>query len=97
LTECGYDVEKNVVVIPISGLHGDNVVSRDKAPSWYSGPSLIESLNEIELINRNPEAAIRVPILDKMRDRGQIVFGKVESGTLRMGDKLSIMPSNIPV
>lgn len=45
LTECGYDVVKNVVLIPISGLHGDNVVSRDKAPNWYSGPSLIESLD----------------------------------------------------
>ena len=32
-----------------------------------------------------------------MRDRGPIVFGKVESGTLRQGDKLSIMPQNMPV
>jgi len=45
LKECGYDVEKDVIMIPISGLHGDNVVSRDKAPNWYSGPSLIESLD----------------------------------------------------
>lgn len=38
-----------------------------------------------------------MPILDKMYDRGPIVFGKIESGTLRNGDKLCIMPQNLPV
>jgi len=45
LTECGYNIETDVIMIPISGLHGDNVVDNEKAPKWYSGPSLIESLD----------------------------------------------------
>jgi peptide chain release factor subunit 3 len=97
LKECGYDTANDVVFVPISGLHGENVVSRDKAPKWWSGPCLIEILNSIELRNRNGQGQIRVPILDKMYDRGPIVFGKVESGTLRNGDKLCIMPQNLPV
>lgn len=48
-------------------------------------------------MHRNNAGAIRIPILDKMRDRGAIVFGKIENGTLNMGDKLALMPSNIPV
>jgi peptide chain release factor subunit 3 len=35
-------------------------------------------------------------VLDKMKDRGLVVFGKVESGTIRMGDKLTLAPNNIP-
>lgn len=97
LRECGYDIERDVVLCPISGLMGDNVVNRDKAPKWWSGPSLIETLDQVELVNRNAQGQIRVPVLDKMRDRGPIVFGKVESGTLRQGDKLALMPSNMPV
>jgi peptide chain release factor subunit 3 len=31
-----------------------------------------------------------------MKDRGIVIFGKVESGTVRMGDKLSLAPNNIP-
>lgn len=73
------------------------MVDRTNAPKWWSGPSLIETLDQVELLNRNAQGQMRVPILDKMRDRGPIIFGKVESGTLRNGDKLSIMPQNMPV
>lgn len=97
LTECGYNVETDVVLVPISALNNENVIDNSRAAKWYSGPSLIETLDQVELLNRNAEGQMRVPILDKMRDRGPIVFGKVESGTLRMGDKLAIMPSNMPV
>ena len=45
LKECGYNTETDVVFCPISGLHGDNVVNRDKAPKWWSGPCLIETLD----------------------------------------------------
>jgi peptide chain release factor subunit 3 len=52
-------------------------------------------LDNIEVPKRNPDGPLRVPILDKMKDRGVVAFGKVESGTIRIGSKLSIMPNNI--
>jgi translation elongation factor EF-1alpha len=39
---------------------------------------------------------LRIPILDKMKDKDLIVHGKVENGTIKLGDKLAIMPSGNP-
>ena len=49
----------------------------------------------MEVPPRDPEGPLRIPILDKMRDRGTVIFGKVESGTVKVGDQLSVMPSNL--
>jgi peptide chain release factor subunit 3 len=56
-------------------------VSPEKCP-WYKGPSLFEMLDNVPVPIRNPEAPIRIPVLDKMRDLGLFLFGKVESGTI---------------
>jgi peptide chain release factor subunit 3 len=53
-------------------------------------------MEDIELPKRDPKAPLRIPILDKMRDRGVVIFGKVEQGTVTMGDKLTLMPNNMP-
>ena len=53
-------------------------------------------MDDLELPKRDEDGPLRIPILDKMKDRGIVVFGKVESGTVKMGEKLSLMPSNIP-
>ena len=53
----------------------------------------METLDDLELPPRNPLGPLRIPVLDKMRDRGVVIFGKVESGTVNMGDKLCQMPS----
>ena len=46
---------------------------------------------------RNAEAPLRIPVLDKMKDGNRsVIFGKIEQGTLRLGDKLAIAPSNYP-
>lgn len=43
--------------------------------------------------HRDAEGPLRIPVLDKMKDKDLTVHGKVESGTIRLGDKLAIMPS----
>eukprot|EP00501_MAST-03F_sp_TOSAG23-6_P000057 GSMAST32.ASY1.ANO1.58.1 assembled CDS len=62
---------------------------------WYRGPSLIELLDKIPVSNRDPKASLRMPILGKMFDRGVIAMGKIESGTLKRGMDLMLMPMNI--
>lgn len=54
----------------------------------------MDLVDDLKLDNRNADGPLRIPILDKMRDRGCVVFGKVESGTIVMGEKLQIMPHN---
>jgi peptide chain release factor subunit 3 len=97
ISGCGYDPEKDVIYVPISGLTGDNI--KEPAPktvcNWYSGPTLLEILDSLETPPRDPEGPLRIPVLDKMKDRGTVMFGKIESGTVKLGDQLSLMPSNL--
>jgi len=98
LQQSGYDPEKDCTFIPVSGLCGDNIhKSLDKGVcNWYTdGRNLLEVLDDLPVPPRDEKGALRVPILDKMLDRGVIAFGKVESGTIRLGDKMKIMPSGI--
>lgn len=80
LGTAGFDVEKDVFWLPVSGISGDNIKDRvdKKVCNWYNGPSLIEILDDLEIAKRDPEGPIRIPILDKMKDRGIVIFGKVE-------------------
>jgi peptide chain release factor subunit 3 len=98
LANCGFNVEKDVSWVPVSGLSGDNIKDTvdKKVCNWYNGPSFIQILDDLELPKRDADGPIRIPILDRMKDRGVVVFGKVESGTVKMGEKLTLMPANIP-
>ncbi|CEG35157.1 translation elongation factor 1 [Plasmopara halstedii] len=96
LRMCGFAVKRDVFFIPVSGLHGDNVkvrVDKAKAP-WYEGDSLINHMDTLHIGNRNPDGPLRVPILDRYAERGTIAMGKVESGTLKTGQKVLLMPTN---
>ncbi|CAJ2672915.1 unnamed protein product [Trifolium pratense] len=95
LKQSGYNVKKDVSFLPISGLMGLNIKTRlDKSLcSWWDGPCLFESLDSIEVPMGDPKSPFRMPIIDKFKDMGTVVMGKVESGTIRDGDSLLIMPN----
>lgn len=76
---CGFS---NVDFIPVESLANENIHSR-LAKSWYDGPCLIEYLNKISLPARTPMGPLRIPIIDKFKDVGQLyIYGKIESGTI---------------
>lgn len=52
-------------------------------------------LDDLPVPPRDDKGPLRVPVLDKMNDRGTVIFGKVESGTIRLGDGIRLMPSGI--
>jgi peptide chain release factor subunit 3 len=91
--------EEDLIWIPITGLSGQNInepLTKEDC-DWYSGPTLIQALDELKLDQRYPKGALRIPILDKMKDQATIVVhGKVENGSVSIGDKLAIMPSGAP-
>jgi len=70
----------------------DTRVDKEVCP-WYEGPTLWEALDMIETEKRDPNGELRIPIIDKLKDGGTVVYGKVESGTVRIGDKLVIAPN----
>lgn len=106
LKGCGFKIKKEVKFMPISGLNGANV--KDEVAEsecgwwkqmWQNGenntdkPTLMSLLDSLEMKGRDAEAPVRIPVLDRYTDRGTIAMGKVESGTIRPGMKVIVMPT----
>lgn len=106
LKSCGYVIKSNVKFLPIAGLHGDNILREVPAEkcAWWKNmyttgahntttPTLISTLDSLKISGRNPTAPLRIPCLDRYFERGCVVMGKVESGTVRRNDELLIAPT----
>ncbi|WRX29270.1 Translation elongation factor EFTu/EF1A, partial [Theobroma cacao] len=85
----------DVQFLPISGLVGTNMKTRvDKSTCpWWNGPCPFEALDSAEVPLRDPKGPFRMPIIDKFKDMGTVVMGKVESGSVREGDSSLVMPN----
>ena len=96
LNKSGYK-DSDVFFVPISGLTGDNILNPvGEKCSWYKGPTLMEILDNLPVETRDSNGPLRIPILDKMKEGGVIAHGKIESGSIRVGDKIMISPSGYP-
>lgn len=97
LTATGYGAD-DVIWVPIAGLQGHNII--EKVPKevckWYKGPPLMDILDDLKLDPRQAQGPLRIPIIDKMKDPALVCHGKVENGTVRLGDKLAVMPHGVP-
>jgi bifunctional enzyme CysN/CysC len=91
----------DVTFIPISALHGDNVVERSERTPWYQGPSLLYHLEHVHVASdrnlvdaRFPVQWVVRPMSDEHHDyRGYA--GEMASGVLREGDEVVVLPSGI--
>lgn len=82
-------------VIPVSAREGDNIAKHSDHMRWYTGPTIVEALDSF-----HPEASLgdlplRLPVQDiyKFDDR-RIIAGRIESGSVRVGDEIIISPRN---
>ena len=97
LTQAGFQ-PKNVSFVPCSGLLGDNIARRstDDKADWYTGPTLVEELDNSEPVSRALKKPLRVTIGDIFRGGVQnplSVSGRIEAGSLQTGDALLAQPS----
>jgi sulfate adenylyltransferase large subunit len=83
------------IFVPVSALAGDNVVHRSDAMLWYGGPSLLELLESLPSSIDTRTAPLRFPVQRVLRpDRTFRGFaGQIASGTVRPGDKITVLPS----
>ena len=94
--------KKDVRFIPISALHGDNVVESSKNMGWYKEGTLRNALENIPILNDNnlkdgrfPVQYIIRPESDEYHDyRGYA--GRIAGGVFHKGDKVLVLPSRIP-
>ena len=92
---CKYNIDKDIEWVPISGITGENIlvaVGKDRAP-WYNGPTLFEVFDNLPIPSRSSEDPLRIPIIDRIKDQGLTIYGKVESGLAVKGLRVVIMPS----
>ncbi|CAF0857513.1 unnamed protein product [Rotaria sordida] len=99
LKMCGFKSEKDTIFIPCSGRTGAMLIEHPgpKVVSWYTGPTFIEYLDRISSFDRNIDGCLRMPIVQRYKDMGVIVLGKIESGQVRVGDRCLIMPNRTRV
>lgn len=80
-------------VIPISAAVGDNVAKRSRAMSWYKGRTFLEELDRVALGGKRKKVPMRFAVQDIYgTGRGEIAVGRVESGCLKKGDAVTMMP-----
>jgi len=85
--------EDQFMFLPMSGLTGDNIKERKSTPDWYTGPTLLDMIDKIDPPSRSKELPLRIPMLDGFKDMGSVMaIGKVEQGTVKPGQKVTIMP-----
>ncbi|MBV9643355.1 MAG: adenylyl-sulfate kinase [Verrucomicrobia bacterium] len=82
--------------IPISARDGLNLVEPSNgAASWYSGPTLMRALDRLPVPNAESDGPLRFAVQDVYRfDERRIIAGRIESGTLRVGDHILFSPNN---
>jgi len=92
---------QDVHYIPVSALHGDNIVEKSDKMDWYEGESLLHFLEKVEIQHdlnitdaRFPVQYVIRPQTDDLHDyRGYA--GKIISGIYRKGDKVTVLPSGL--
>jgi len=78
-------------VVPASARDGDNIASRSERALWYKGPTLVEALANVPPPASRAALPFRMPVQDVYRFDGvRYVAGRIERGTVRAGDRLTI-------
>ncbi|MGP2569851.1 sulfate adenylyltransferase subunit CysN [Ornithobacterium rhinotracheale] len=90
---------KDVHYIPISALHGDNVVDKSDKMPWYQGRTLLDTLETIHIASDQNFIDMRFPVQTVIRPHSDAFHdfrgyaGQVASGIVRVGDEVEVLPS----
>jgi bifunctional enzyme CysN/CysC len=89
----------DLTFVPISALHGDNVVERSANMPWYEGASLLHHLEEVHIASDRNLIDCRFPVQYVIRPRDDRFHdyrgyaGQIASGTYKAGDEVVVLPS----
>ncbi|EMK5831873.1 sulfate adenylyltransferase subunit CysN [Citrobacter sedlakii] len=83
--------------VPLSALEGDNVASRSESMPWYSGPTLLEVLETVEIQRVVDNQPMRFPV--QYVNRPNLDFrgysGTLASGSVNVGQRVRVLPSGV--
>ncbi|MCY3849208.1 MAG: sulfate adenylyltransferase subunit CysN [Acidimicrobiaceae bacterium] len=89
----------DLAFIPVSALHGDNIVDRSASMAWYQGPSLLHHLEEVHIASDRNLIDARFPVQYVIRPQSgeyhdyRGYAGTVAGGVFRTGDEVTVLPS----
>jgi len=92
----GFKVEE-IPFIPVSAWKGDNLIERSPNMPWYKGPTLVEALDQLKPPAKPVDKPLRIPIQNvySIPGAGTVPVGRVETGVLRVNDKVVFMPPGV--
>nr|WP_159465110.1 sulfate adenylyltransferase subunit CysN [Scandinavium goeteborgense] len=89
--------ELDIRFVPLSALEGDNVASQSANMPWYSGPTLLEVLETVEIKRTVESQPLRFPV--QYVNRPNLDFrgyaGTLASGTVSVGQRVKVLPSGV--
>ncbi|MCG2888519.1 MAG: translation elongation factor EF-1 subunit alpha [Sulfolobales archaeon] len=89
----GFKMDK-VKFVPVVSPTGENITRRSENMKWYTGPTLEEYLDALEMPPKPVDKPLRIPIQEvySISGVGVVPVGRVETGVLKVGDKVVFMP-----
>ncbi|CAG9857188.1 unnamed protein product [Phyllotreta striolata] len=99
LKKLGFILNKDLYFLPCSGQTGQGLKEKidESICSWYRGEAFIPFIDSLPSLTRKTDGPFIMPIVDKYKDMGTVLMGKVESGECKKGQTMLIMPNRTPV
>ncbi|MBI5227040.1 translation elongation factor EF-1 subunit alpha [Candidatus Micrarchaeota archaeon] len=96
LTGIGYKIA-TVPFIPYSGYGGDNIVKKTVNMPWYTGATIIETIDSFKVPAKPLDKPLRLPLQDvfTITGHGTVPVGRVETGKMKPGDAIIVMPAGV--
>ena len=93
LKQVGFNLD-NVTFMAVSSLKGENIVNKSENMPWYKGPTLLELLNTLVVPEKPVGLPLRMPLQDvyNITGIGVVPVGKIETGILKVGQKVVAVP-----
>lgn len=93
IKQAGYKPDQ-VVFLATSAFKGDNIVKRSENMPWYKGPTILEQIDKFPAPEKPTNLPMRMPIQDvyEITGIGTVPVGKVETGVMKVGQKVIILP-----
>ena len=93
LQTVGYKVDQ-IPFVPIASFPGDNIVKKSANLLWYTGGTLLETMNKLKVPEKPSALPLRLPIQDvyNITGIGVVPVGRIETGVMKIGDKVIVVP-----
>jgi elongation factor 1-alpha len=91
--QAGWAVDK-VRFIPLASLPGENITKKSEKMPWWTGDNLLEAINKFDVPSKPDNLPLRLPIQDvyNITGIGVVPVGRVETGIMKIGDKVTAVP-----